>query len=190
MAAVVANSQASSGLQFSGLGHLATWVSFGFTVITAGAAVVGFVLLRLRDRRQALADLHVSLTSGETAQARNAIGTLLYSSDTTVHPGREAAIESYFALIWALQRVRNVFRAYGIAWRTLDAPQSGLSKIMNAGSKDASLALTWNLVELAENVGQFHEKYGEAWSVDDGDAWAEMNGYIHGQGSTTQQPAA
>jgi len=180
-ATVLAHSVVSSWLQFSGLGDVATWVTLGFTVITAVVAAIGFWLLRQRDRRQALADLHASLTSGETAHARNVIGTLFYSDDEKARPDREAAIESYFALIWAVQRARNVFRAYGIPWRSLDTPQSGLSKLMSAGSNDASLALTWNLVEIAENVGRFHEKYGEAWSVDDGDAWADMDGYIPGK---------
>lgn len=173
---------ASSGLQLSGLGDLATWASLAFTIVTAVVAGCGFWLLRRRDRRQALADLHGSLTSGETAQARNVIGTLLYAQDTADHPSRLTSIEAYFALIWALQRARNVFRAYRIRWQPLDTPQSRLSKLMNAGSNDASLALTWNLVEIAENVGQFHVKYGEAWAVDDFDAWAEMDAYIHREG--------
>lgn len=189
VAAIAVDSDASSGLQFSGLGDVATWATLVFTVVTALIAGGGFLLIWRRDRRQALADLHVSLTSGETAHARNVIGTLLYSSDTTANPGREESIESYFAMIWALQRARNVFRAHRITWRALNTPQSRLSKIMSAGSTDATLALTWNLVEIAENVGQFHEKYGEAWSVDDGDAWAEMDEYIHGQGLNDKRPA-
>src|SRR5690606_41422494 len=45
-------------------------------------------------------------------------------------------------------------------------------------STDASLALTWNLVEIAENVVRFHDLFGREWSVEDEDAWADISEYV------------
>ncbi|WP_460800812.1 hypothetical protein [Microbacterium sp. GXF6406] len=169
---------AAIGLQFSGLGDLAAWATLAFTVVTALLAGIGFGLVRLRDRRQALADLHVSLTSGETAQARNVIGALLYGSAEAATPTRLEAIEAYFMLIWAVQRARNVFRIFRIRWHALNESQGRLSSLMHTGRSDASLALTWNLIEIADNIMQFHDKYGEKWGVDDADAWADIGSYL------------
>jgi len=160
-------------------GDLATWVSTTFTVVTGVAAVFVYVRLRRRDRRQALTDLHVSLTTAETAVARNTIGTLLYSTDRRDTPPRLECIAAYFALIWAIQRARNVFRTFGLPWQSLEAPQSrSRSAISARATKDASQALTWNLVEIAEGVVRFHFEYAEAWSVEDEDAWKEINTYV------------
>ncbi|MEV7631208.1 hypothetical protein AB0N64_02240 [Microbacterium sp. NPDC089318] len=165
-------------LQFSGVGDLATWISLAFTVIAGAAAAGAFWMLRRRERRQALTELHSSLTSGETATARNILGTLLYSRAEDDLPGRGESIEAYFALIWALQRARNVFRTFGIHWTRLDAPQGRLSSVMRSGTTDATLALTWNLVEIAENVIRFHDVYSHEWQVDDEDAWADISAYV------------
>lgn len=165
-------------MQFSGMGDVATWATLAFTVIAGLAAAGAFWVLRRRERRQALTELHSSLTSGETAQARNVIGTLLYSSSDERRPGKADSIEAYFALIWALQRARNVFRTFNIHWTPLTASQGRLASLMSAGSKDASLALTWNLVEIAENVARFHDLYGQEWSVSDKDAWTDIIAYV------------
>lgn len=98
----------------SSLGDLATWVSVALTVITGVVAAFVFVGLRLRDRRQALTDLHISLQSGETAAARNTIGSLLYATRTRDRPPPLASIAAYFAHIYAIQRARNVFRTYSV----------------------------------------------------------------------------
>lgn len=163
-------------LSVSGPGDLATWVSVALTLVAGAAAVSGFVMLRRRERRQALTDLHVALTSGEIAQARNTVGAVLYSSDSG--PTRTQAIEAYFALVWAVQRARNVFRTYGIRWRPLDAPQHVLTRVMRAGHTDAAFALTWNLTEMAESVVRFRDLHRDDWEIDDDDAWADIGQYI------------
>lgn len=167
------------GIEVSGAGDLATWVSVVFTVIAGVAATAAFAFLRRRERRQALTDLHASLTSGETARARNTVGTLLYATEPDGKPTKLEAIEAYFALIWALQRARNVFRTYSLAWRALDASPSRLSRLMVARDDDASLALTWNLTEIAENVVRFHDLYSDAWGVEDADAWSDIGVYVN-----------
>lgn len=167
-------------LPFSGFGDVATWVSVAFTIVTAVIAATAFVLLRKRERRQALTELHDSLTSGETARARHTLGSLLYSTSDADRPGRRECIEAYFVLIWALQRARNVFRAFGIPWERLDARQSRLTSILKNSSKkkDATIALTWNLVEVAENIVEFRYRYHEKWSIADADAWADVSTFI------------
>ncbi|GAA3939603.1 hypothetical protein [Microbacterium soli] len=166
------------GVELSGFGDLATWIEVLCTAVAGGAAVLVFVTLRLRERRQALTDLHTSLTSGEIAQARNAIGALLYSGIDGGRANRLASIEAYFTLIWAVQRARNVFRTFRIRWTSLGAPQRQIVTRMHAGWKDASLALTWNLTEIAENIVRFHDLYGREWSIEDTDAWADISAYI------------
>lgn len=166
------------GLAISGVGDLATWVSVAFTVIAGISAAVAFVMLRRRERRQALTDLHASLTSGETARARNTVGTLLYAQDEADHPPRLESIEAYFALIWALQRARNVFRTYSLHWIALEAPPISRSGLTAPRSNDATLALTWNLTEIAENVVQFHDLYSTGWAIEDEDAWDDIGDYV------------
>jgi hypothetical protein len=54
---------------------------------------------------------------------------------------------------------------------------------MSAGPiREVSLALTWNLVEIAESVVRFHFEYAEAWRVEDVDAWNEINAYVDAEG--------
>lgn len=166
------------GVELSGIGDLAAWIGVLFTALAGGAAIAVFVTLRLRERRQALSELHASLTSAETAQARNVIGALLYSGVEEDKPGRLVSIEAYFALIWALQRARNVFRTYRIKWIPLGPTKSRLSEMTRPGRKDAKLALTWNLDEIAENVVRFHDVFGREWAVEDGDAWADIGTYV------------
>lgn len=165
-----------SGLE---VGDLATWAGVLLSLVTAVIAAVVFLGLRRRERRQALTDLHVSLTSGETAAARNTIGTLLYSSRRRDLPSRLDAIAAYFALIWALQRSRNVFRTYLLPAKDLDSPTSRWGAVTRSRSRrDAVEALSWNVTEIAENVVRFHDEFGQRWSVEDADAWEEISRFV------------
>jgi hypothetical protein len=161
------------------VGDVATWAGVILSLVTAVIAAVVFFGLRRRERRQALADLHVSLTTGETAAARNTIGTLLYSVREEDLPSRLDAIAAYFALIWALQRARNAFRTYLLPANELDSPLSRWGAVVRRGSRrDAAEALSWNLAEIAENVVRFHDEFGERWAVEDADAWAEISQFV------------
>lgn len=152
--------------------EVAAWAGGLGTLATAIIAVVLAAQLRNREKRQALVELHASLTSGETAAARNTVGTLLYSKKKRT-VSELAAIEAYFHLIWAIQRARNVFRIHGFNWSSLTGPPRRRSR-----QNEIELALTWNLTEIAENVVTFHEAYGEKWKVEDADAWDEMRAYL------------
>lgn len=161
------------------VGDLATWAGVLLSLLTAIIAAVVFFGLRRRELRQALAELHVSLTSGETAQARNTIGTLLHSPRKGDRPPRLDAIAAYFALIWALQRSRNVFRTYLLPANQLDSPLSRWSAVAKGRStRDAAEALSWNMSEIAENVVRFHDEFGGRWAVEDVDAWAEVSVFV------------
>lgn len=162
----------------SGSGDLAAWASVVLTAVAAVAAGYGFFYVRARERREALAALHASLTSGETAVARNTIGTLLHGGRRD-RPSRLDCIQSYFALIWSLQRARNVFRAHNLHWKTLQAPNSRVRRAARGGRPDeATIALTWNLREIAENVVMFHDRYSTSWSVEDDDAWTDVSEFV------------
>lgn len=162
---------------------MATWFNAVFAGLTFCVAVCLAFQLRTRERRQALTDLHISLTSGETAGARDVIGRLLYSDRRRDQPDRRECIDAYFKLIWALQRSRNVFHTQRISWRSLNTPQSRLRTVGAKGkARDASYALSWNLSEIAENVGEFHFKYCTLWDIEDDDAWEEVEDYIHNAG--------
>lgn len=157
--------------------EIATWVGALGAVTTAGIAVVLAAQLRNRERRKALVELHLSLTSGETAAARNTIGTLIYSKKGKRKVDELQAVEAYFRLIWAIQRARNVFRIHGFHWASLDDPHGGrLDK--RAKTEQIELSLTWNLREIAQNVAEFHNDYAPKFGVADGDAWDEMESYL------------
>ena len=162
------------------VGDWATWLSVGFSVTAAIVAGLAFLSLRKRERRQALTELHVSLTSGETAAARNAVGTLLYSPNAVNQPSRLDGISAYFALIWSLQRARNVFRTQFLPSQQLDAPMSRWQKaVPRRRLRESTEALTWNLTEIADNIVRFHDEYGAVWEVEDEDAWAEISEYVN-----------
>lgn len=160
-------------------GSVTDWWALALSIVTGVVALAGFLFVERRDRLQALTDLHATLTSGEIAQARHTVGSLLYSDPQQAESDKENSIAAYFVLVWALQRSRNVFRTRRMHWRTLDQPQSLWSTVMHSGSSDASVILTWNLTEIAQNVSEFHSRYGEAWSVADEDAWQDV-GLLHG----------
>lgn len=167
----------------SDFGDLATWTSVALTMITGVVAVFVFIRLRLRDRRQALTDLHISLTSGETAAARNTVGTLLYATRRQDHPSRLDSIAAYFALIYAVQRARNVFHTYSVPWTPLGTPQSRLRELATGRpARDSRLALSWNLAEIGQNLVRFHDEYGSRWGVEDTDAWDELKDYADADG--------
>ena len=159
------------------MSELASWIGAVGALATAIIAVVLAAQLRNRDRRQALVDLHASLTSGETAAARNVLGTLLYSKKFGKKVDQLTAVTAYFQLIWALQRARNVFRLHGLHWASLQEPnESSRAKRARAAEKEG--ALSWNLREIAENVIEFHSNHSEKWKVEDADAWTEMEAFI------------
>ncbi|MEJ6555554.1 hypothetical protein PQI51_11045 [Microbacterium esteraromaticum] len=156
-------------------GDIAAWAGLILSVLAGVAAVFVYFGSERRERHRALGDLHNSLTSGETAAARNTIGTLLYDGSRTRNVDRLEAISAYFALIWALQRARNVFRTYRFPWRTLE--HAGV--LGTHGARDVTAALTWNLSEIAENIVLFHDRYRDQWAVEDDDAWAEISEYVN-----------
>lgn len=164
-------------------GDVATWAALIYSVLTALAAGAAFFRLRKRERRQALAELHTSLTTGETAAARNTIGTLLYSASPEDRPARIECISAYFSLIWAVQRARNVFRAQLLPTSQLDSPISRWEAVTRGRRmKDAAAALSWNLAEIAENLVQFHDLHGSEWDVRDKDAWDEIGKFVNADG--------
>ncbi|WP_438853909.1 hypothetical protein [Agromyces sp. M3QZ16-3] len=157
------------------LGDIGTWAGALAAATTAATAIVLAAQLRNRERRQALVDLHVSLTTGETALARNVIGTLLLNKSFRGRPAKLEAIDAYFRLIWSVQRARNVFRAHGFHWESLDPPEGAKR---NSRQRETERALSWNLIEIAENIVEFHHVYVQKWGVEDKDAWDEMDAYL------------
>jgi hypothetical protein len=169
-------------------GDLAGWAAVLFSLATSIVVVCVWFQLRQRERRIALTDLHLSITTGETAVARDVLGTLFYSPrEGRDQPTRADAISSYFKLIWALQRARNVFHAYGFTWTTLDTSPSRLEAgRRRRGGEDAARIMSWNLIEMARNIVMFHDTYGIDWSIADEDAWNEMASYLNPDGIRLQ----
>ena len=159
-------------------GDAATWAGAIFSLLTGAVAVVIAAQLSNRERRLALVQLHQDLTSSEIATARNTMGTLLYS-EPDLAPTRLDAIEAYFRLIWALQRARNVFRIHEMYWQSLTGPATRSERLRHGRRhKEATLALTWNLNEIAENVVRFHDAYGDDWQISDRDAWKDVAKFV------------
>ncbi|WP_418516901.1 hypothetical protein ACNUCX_06740 [Curtobacterium flaccumfaciens pv. flaccumfaciens] len=149
-------------------------------VVTAATAIVLAAQLRKRERARALSDLHEHLTTGETAHARDTLGTLLYSKQYQRKVKRLDAISSYFRLIWAVQHARNVFDRYKLDWSLRVSPDTFLARSRfrrrwrTKQAREIANALTWNLREIEENLNRFHYEYSEHWAVEDDDAWQEL----------------
>ena len=151
-------------------GDGAAWTSVLLSLLVAIVTITNW----WREKRQALTALHVALTTGETANARNTIGTLFYSGRRLDRPGRSESIRAYFDLIWAMQRARNVFRIYKIRW----LPLRRLGGSNKTARSEAIDALNWNLREIADNIARFREEYGEIWAVEDEDAWLDIRDFF------------
>lgn len=141
-------------------GDWATWIgSFGAIATASFAGVISWQL-RARERRQAIASIHFDLTTGETAHARDVIGTVLYARTGLKRAGQENAIAAFFKLYWAIQRAENTYRVHKLDPAT--------SKKLN-GQKE--LFLSWNFREIVQNIVAFHDHYGERLNIQDSDAW-------------------
>lgn len=150
------------------------WISAIGSLGTAAIAVALAIELRNRERRQALVDLHVSLTTGETARARHVVTSVLLAAQHQNKAERLFAIESSFGLIWAMQRARNVFRLHRFDWTPVaevDAPR-------RARTREVEAMLSWNLREIALAAVEFHTRFGVSWKIRDDDAWTELSGYL------------
>lgn len=154
-------------------GTLPDWLAAVGGVVTATTAIVLAVGLRARERTQALTELHLSLTTGETAAARETLGTLMYSRKYRHTVGELEAIAAYFKLIWAVHHSWNVFNHYHLDWsRRFGEP--GPPKGGPRQTRAIASALTWNLREIEENLERFHATYSEKWEIEDSDAWGEL----------------
>lgn len=146
--------------------------------LTAVIAIVLAAQLRNRERRLALVDLHISLTTSETAEARDVIGTLIYGRGLAGRARKQDAISAYFKLIWALQRARNVYIVYGFDW---GQERRSLRRrlVSSSREREARNLLTWNVTEIADNVALFHANYAEKWDIEDDDAWRDIAPYLY-----------
>ncbi|MGD8166660.1 hypothetical protein ACEXOS_005515 [Herbiconiux sp. P16] len=151
-------------------GDVPTWIGAigGFVAAIAAVVTVLFAWrisaqLRDRERRQALADLHLDLTTGETAHARHVIGTAMYGEPDT--EATSDAIAALFALYWAVQRVANL--------RLVHASTSN-----SAADLQTREFLTWNLDEIVSNIIEFRRQYREKLHIRDKDAWRSFIGYV------------
>lgn len=127
--------------------------------VAAIVAVVIAVQLDARERRQALASVHVDLTTGDTARARDIIGQVLYSKKGLKAVDRDAAISAFFRLYWAVQRLENAYLVYRIT--TKRARWQGLHETF----------LTYHFNEIAFEVAEFRRRHKQALEIADNDAW-------------------
>ncbi|TFD05529.1 hypothetical protein [Cryobacterium sp. TMT1-66-1] len=141
-------------------GDFPTWLGSSGALVAACLAGIISLQLRSRERKQAISSIHIDLTTGETAQARNVIGTVLYATDGLDLVGQREAISALFKLYWAVQRAQNTYRVY-----RLDAAAPGKMQ----GQEE--FFLSWNFRELVENIVTFHRDYGERLHIKDEDAW-------------------
>lgn len=128
-------------------------------VIAAVVAIVIAVQLSQRERRQALASVHVDLTRGETAKARDLIGSVLYSKRGIKAVDPQSAIAALFRLYWAVQRLENVYRVYRIK------PNAQRSRRLH------ETYMSYNFNDVVKNLVQFRQTYGAKLGVSDDEAW-------------------
>jgi hypothetical protein len=125
-------------------------------VVAAVFAIAISVGLRGRERRQAIASVHIDLTTGETASARDVIGSVLYGPGLAA-VGAEAAISSYYKLHWAVQRTENAYRVFKLKPEKLD--------------RDIEDFLSWNFREIVQNIVKFRQTYRDELEIADEQAW-------------------
>lgn len=150
-------------------GDVATWIGSCGAVIAALLAGAISIQLRSRERRQAIASIHADLTTGETAKARDTIGTVLYASGGLQTVGPQEAISAFFKLYWAVQRAENTYRVFNFDPAT--------SKKMNGQQE---YFLSWNFREIVQNIVDFHHKYGDQLRIADQDAWQSFKERLRG----------
>jgi hypothetical protein len=140
----------------------------GLTVTVSVATTAGIglgiwanVQLGRREKRRNFAEVHRDLTTGEVADARDVIGTVLYSPGAK-GPRQLEVINAYFKLIWAVQRAMNALRVYNVSRET--GRDIGSSREF----------WSWNYRELVENIGKIHWRYRDEYGISDDDAWMEL----------------
>ena len=142
------------------MSDLANVIAACASVLTAIFAILISFGLGRREKRQAIASVHVDLTTGEAAAARDVIGSVLYARNGLGSVGRERAISSYFKLYWAVQRAENTYRVLN-----LRADSTGRFE------NDEEAFLSWNFREIVQNIVEFRRRYGSRLRVQDDDAW-------------------
>lgn len=130
------------------------------SVLTAIFAILISFGLARREKRQAIASVHIDLTTGETAAARDAIGSVLYARNGLRTVGRERAVSSHFKLYWAIQRAENTYRIFNFR-------PDATGKFEN----EEEAFLSWNFREIVQNIVKFRRRYGSQLHIEDDDAW-------------------
>jgi len=141
---------------------------------------------RRREKRQALANIHRELTTGEVAVARDVIGVALYAQSPRNHLDDASLIRAYFQLYWCVERVDNLAQIHAKP----DSPKRVQKKISRDERKPFSRRksepwrwqwetqksefLTWNLDEIVGNIIRFRHGFAEMLNIDDDDAWASF----------------
>jgi hypothetical protein len=144
----------------SSISDLTNLVAAIASVLTAVFAIAISVGLRRRERRQAIASVHFDLTTGETALARDVVGSALYAPEGLARVGNEAAISSYFKLYWAVQRTENTYRVFNLRRDRLGRLDS-----------DEEAFLSWNFHEIVQNIVEFRRRFRDELAIQDEDAW-------------------
>ncbi|MHC5796133.1 hypothetical protein ACVXZ4_08250 [Lacisediminihabitans sp. FW035] len=134
------------------------------SVLTAAFAILISLGLGRREKRQAIASVHVDLTTGETAAARDAIGSVLYARNGLRSVGKERAISSLFKLYWAVQRTENTYRV-------MNFRPDATGRFEN----NEEAFLSWNFREIVQNIVEFRRRYRRRLQIQDDDAWKSFS---------------
>jgi hypothetical protein len=136
------------------------------TLLAAGALAVSIAAFRGQRRREDFElarSLHEDLTSGEVAQARNRLGTLVRSEGSLGPDQRRQAMTAYFTLLWCFERI-------DIGRQTLAArpSQRALHFLINS--------IRWHVEEWAEMLPEVRRRLADgSKEPDDGDS---MNAFV------------
>jgi hypothetical protein len=142
---------------------LLTVLASSTAVAASAATVIGIVhtaSAAARAKTAALAAVHVDLTSGEVAAARDVMGTFRYSQDGGRMPERVTdadAVRAYFAILWAVERADNALSYYSAR-----------------SQRRASAFIGWNLDELTRNMVWFRTAHGARLHLDDSHSWSRF----------------
>lgn len=151
-------------------------VAFGIGVIAGGYTLWE----RRRRNKEAIADLHRELTTGEVANARDVIGTYFYAPTPRKNAIDDGQLtKAYYQLCWAIERVSNIIRARGFHLHFPDTKTSRAARALRCvrakWSGDVSAGLGWSLDEILRNIARLHTQEHDRLHLDDDDVQAWLS---------------
>lgn len=127
--------------------------------------------------------LHLDLTSGDVALAREQLGTLRYGTDAAVAAlDPRSALTAYFTLLWCFERIHH--GRQGLVQRKL------LRFRRSTAVRFLDRALAWHLREWSDGLGLARRRLEllTGWAIDDAESRSGLAALLEGSGLRLTEP--